>query len=79
MTQEGGVEYEVGDLMVFPFMGAYTSASATTFNGFAFPKKLYLDCENTDLPQHGMFKEVQPMGHVDFPIETKSKINLSLQ
>lgn len=79
MTQDGGVEYQVGDFMVFPYMGAYTSSSATTFNGFAFPKKVYLDCENMDLPQHGMFKEVEPMAHVDYPIETKSKVNLSLQ
>ena len=38
--QEQAPEYEVGDLFIVPQMGAYTSASATTFNGFPLVKKL---------------------------------------
>ena len=78
LTQNGGSEYEVGDFFVFPFMGAYTSASATTFNGFALPKRVYLDSEDMIRGQHRMFQEVEEVSGVEYPIETKSKISLSL-
>jgi hypothetical protein len=78
LTQDGGVEYEVGDLFVFPFMGAYTSASATTFNGFALPKRIYFHSEDMTRRQHRMFQEVGEVSGVEYPIETKSKISLSL-
>ena len=77
-TQEGGPEYQVGDLFVFPSMGAYTSASATTFNGFALPKRIYLESEDMVRGQHRMFQEVKSVKGVEYPIETKSKISLSL-
>jgi ornithine decarboxylase len=77
-TQEGGPEYQVGDLFVFPSMGAYTSASATTFNGFALPKRIYLESEDMVRGQHRMFQEVESVKGVEYPIETKSKISLSL-
>ena len=78
LTQEQGPEYEVGDLFVFPFMGAYTSASATTFNGFALPNRVYLDSQDMTRSQHRMFREVADVKGVEYPIETKSKISLSL-
>jgi ornithine decarboxylase len=77
-TQDGGSEYEVGDFFVFPFMGAYTSASATTFNGFALPKRIYLESEDMIRGQHRMFQEVKGVSGIEYPIETKSKISLSL-
>jgi ornithine decarboxylase len=78
LTQNGGSEYEIGDFFVFPFMGAYTSASATTFNGFALPKRIYLDSEDMIRGQHRMFQEMGEVLNVEYPIETKSKISLSL-
>jgi len=77
-TQDGGPEYEVGDFFVFPFMGAYTSASATTFNGFALPKRIYLESQDLIRNQHRMFQEVESVKGIEYPIETKSKISLSL-
>jgi ornithine decarboxylase len=77
-TQDGGPEYQVGDLFVFPSMGAYTSASATTFNGFALPKRIYLESQDMVRGQHRMFREVADVKGVEYPIETKSKISLSL-
>jgi ornithine decarboxylase len=76
--QENAPQYQVGDIFIFPFMGAYTSASATTFNGFPLPNRVYLESDCINLPQHRMFKDVEPFGGVSFPIETKSQINLSL-
>ena len=77
-TQDNGPEYQVGDLFVFPSMGAYTSASATTFNGFALPKRIYLESQDMTRGQHQMFQEVESVKGVEYPIETKSKISLSL-
>jgi ornithine decarboxylase len=36
-------ELQVGDVLIFDSMGAYTSASATTFNGFPKAKIVYID------------------------------------
>ena len=77
-AQDKGMEYEVGDMFVFPYMGAYTSASATTFNGFALPKRIYLESQDMTRSQHRMFQEVADISGVEYPIETKSKISLSL-
>jgi ornithine decarboxylase len=74
-VQKRAPEYEVGDIFVFPNMGAYTSASATTFNGFALPQKYYI--ENPSLQKLFEGQEEQP--GVEFPIETKSRISLSAQ
>jgi len=72
--QENAPEYEVGDQFVFPWMGAYTSASATAFNGFALPQKYYLDNDKiTDA-----FNELPPPKSVMYPIQTTSKVSLSL-
>jgi len=35
-------EMEIGDLLLFSSMGAYTSASASTFNGFPKPKEILI-------------------------------------
>jgi ornithine decarboxylase len=77
-TQENAPNYKVGDAFIFPFMGAYTSASATTFNGFSLPKRIYLDSECTSLPQHTMFREAAAIPGVTFPVETKSNVPLAL-
>uniref|UniRef100_A0A6C0DGQ5 Ornithine decarboxylase n=1 Tax=viral metagenome TaxID=1070528 RepID=A0A6C0DGQ5_9ZZZZ len=73
--QDKAPEYEVGDEFVFPWMGAYTSASATTFNGFARPKKIYLEGEEVT----STFDAEVPDPSVTYPIETKSSVSLSLQ
>jgi hypothetical protein len=73
--QDNAPEYEIGDEFVFPWMGAYTSASATTFNGFARPKKIYLEGEEVT----STFNAEVPDPSVTYPIETKSSVSLSLQ
>ena len=78
--QNEAPEYEIGDVFVFPYMGAYTSASATTFNGFGLPQKYYIEDErfmqNHCLQQ--LFDEVEGQPGVDFPIETRSNVSLSV-
>jgi len=63
----------VGDWLCFPGMGAYTYASASEFNGFPLPCKYYKDqgwiCPNS----------INPNSDIIFPVETRSKISLSLQ
>jgi ornithine decarboxylase len=78
-VQNQAPEYEVGDIFVFPMMGAYTSASATTFNGFELPQKLYLEDERYTAHHclQQLFKEVSELEGVEFPIETRSTIALS--
>jgi ornithine decarboxylase len=79
--QKEAPEYEVGDVFVFPFMGAYTSASATTFNGFALPQKYYMEDERF-VANHclqKLFDGLEEQPGVEFPIETKSRISLSSQ
>jgi len=75
--QEGAPDYEVGDVFAFPWMGAYTSASATTFNGFDLPAKSYIN--DTTHPLSPLFEELpQDAEGITFPIETRSKVSLSL-
>jgi hypothetical protein len=61
-------------------MGAYTSASATTFNGFELPQKYYMEDErfmqNHCLQQ--LFDEREGQPGVEFPIETRSNVALSI-
>ena len=48
-------EMQVGDLIIWDKMGAYTSAAATNFNGFATPKYLYYATMNSKgLPTLGL-------------------------
>jgi ornithine decarboxylase len=70
--EKNAPKYEVGDVMIFPNMGAYTSATATTFNGFPLIPKVYL---NEPLP------DVVPSKNenVVYPISVSSEISLSLQ
>ena len=77
--EENAVEYEVGDVFVIPNMGAYTSASATTFNGFPLPVTYSLEDERYCTTQNALealFEEAAPSDGVQFPIETKSTISL---
>jgi ornithine decarboxylase len=79
-VQNEAPDYEVGDIFVFPLMGAYTSASATTFNGFPLPQKYYLEDERF-VAHHclqQLFTEVLEVPGVEYPIETKSSIALSV-
>ena len=71
--QDQAPDYEVGDIFIVPQMGAYTSASATTFNGFPLPKKLYMDHCLQEL-----FQDVPEGPGISFPIETKSGVSLSV-
>jgi ornithine decarboxylase len=78
--EENAPEYQVGDVFVVPNMGAYTSASATTFNGFPVPTVYYLEDERyctTENALEALFAEVKETG-MRFPIETKSNISLSV-
>lgn len=77
LTQDYAPEYEVGDAFVFPYMGAYTSASATTFNGFPLPQVVYLDSETVCPKQSTLFTEPPPVPNVKYPIETVSRVSLS--
>jgi len=64
---------------VIPNMGAYTSASATTFNGFPLPDTYYLEDERfCEHALQALFEEVVVRKGVSFPIETKSNISLSV-
>ena len=80
-SEENAAEYQVGDVFMIPNMGAYTSASATTFNGFPVPPTYYLEDErfcSTENALQALFEEVPLQTGVSFPIETKSNISLSL-
>lgn len=68
--QKYSPKYEVGDILVFPNMGAYTTASASNFNGFNQPTKIYTK------------KQVTVKTYTDnsiiYPISVKSEISLSI-
>jgi hypothetical protein len=53
-------ELEVGDWLWLPYMGAYTRATATEFNGFPRPE-VFVDDEVADL-SHVRFLEGMPRG-----------------
>jgi ornithine decarboxylase len=75
--QDHAPDYEIGDVFAFPWMGAYTSASATEFNGFQLPAKTYIN--DTTAPFHPLFNEIERGDpNITFPIETQSKISLSV-
>ena len=65
-----------GDYLCFPNMGAYTTASASEFNGFPKPISIYDEYSagiTEALISNSNLKE-----DVEFPIETISKIKLSM-
>jgi ornithine decarboxylase len=66
-------DMNVGDWLCFPGMGAYTSASASEFNGFPLPYKYYKD-DGWICP-----RSIIPNNDIIFPVETRSKVRLSLQ
>ncbi len=68
--QKNSPKYEVGDVFVFPNMGAYTSATATEFNGFELPRKVYVDDLIGDF-------SVRANPFVIHPISVKSDVKLS--
>jgi ornithine decarboxylase len=63
--------YKVGDILAFPNMGAYTSATASRFNGFDLPTKYYI---NGKLPSYTIKKNKD----IIHPISIKSEISLSI-
>jgi hypothetical protein len=70
--EKSAPKYEVGDVMIFPNMGAYTSATATTFNGFPLIPKVYLD---EPLPHVVPAKNK----NISYPISVSSEISLSVE
>jgi ornithine decarboxylase len=64
-------KYKVGDILAFPNMGAYTSATASTFNGFELPQKYYI---NHKLPYYNIKNNCD----IIHPISLKSEISLSI-
>lgn len=72
-------DYKVGDIFAFPNMGAYTNATASKFNGFNLPTKLYI--ENKHSKYHTIFDTITNMPkhkNIIFPISIQSKISLSI-
>ncbi len=69
--EKNAPKYEVGDVMIFSNMGAYTSATATTFNGFPLIPKVYLDDALIDMT---------PLKNknIVYPISVSSEISLSV-
>ena len=63
-------KYKVGDILAFPNMGAYTSATASRFNGFDLPTKYYIN----KLP----FYNIKNDNDIIHPISIKSEISLSI-
>jgi ornithine decarboxylase len=64
-------KYKVGDILAFSNMGAYTSATASKFNGFNLPKKVYID---EPLPKY----KINDNHNITFPISIKSEVSLSI-
>jgi hypothetical protein len=77
--QDQAPDYDVGDIFIVPQMGAYTSASATTFNGFPLVKKMYMEDDRYTLHHclQELFQDVPEESGISFPIETKSSVALS--
>eukprot|EP00122_Pirum_gemmata_P008052 Pgem_evm1s7411 len=42
-------ELQVGDWIMYPNMGAYSTCAASTFNGFALTKAVYIDSSHKDI------------------------------
>jgi ornithine decarboxylase len=68
--QKNSPKYEVGDILVFPNMGAYTNASASNFNGFNQPTKIYTK-KQVDIKTYND-------NSVIYPISVKSEVSLSI-
>lgn len=64
-------EYMVGDILAFLNMGAYTNATASRFNGFDLPKKIYI---KEELP---IYKTINTK-NIIHPISIKSEVSLSI-
>ncbi len=64
--------YNIGDVLCFKNMGAYTNVTASTFNGFNIPNKIYIDNYNIDT---GIKTD---SSSIVFPISSHSTIPLSI-
>jgi ornithine decarboxylase len=73
--QHNAPVYDIGEKLYFPWMGAYTSCSATAFNGFPLAKKYYLDY--TIAGNEKVMQEAALPAGVEIPIETVSRVALS--
>lgn len=67
-------KYKVGDVLVCPNMGAYTSCTATAFNGFPLIRKAYMEEE-----WPAQIKEEYKNKNISFPVSVRSDICLSLE
>jgi hypothetical protein len=57
-------ELEVGDWLWFPHMGAYTTVTASEFNGFPKPP-VFLD-EADELPQRSSMNMSSSVGRIQY-------------
>jgi ornithine decarboxylase len=66
-------KYKVGDILVFPNMGAYTNATASEFNGFSYVRKLY-----TDKLLSSESSDISYDDNIIFPMRLESEVKLSI-
>jgi ornithine decarboxylase len=69
--EKSAPKYEIGDVLVFPNMGAYTNVTASNFNGFSEPKKIYTN--------KLLLNKIINNESIIFPMSLNSKVELSLE
>jgi ornithine decarboxylase len=69
-------ELEVGDWLWFPNMGAYTSVTASEFNGFPKPPVLHLESKGVSLPSFDDLKLQGLRQRLPFDVTTVSGVVL---
>jgi ornithine decarboxylase len=69
-------ELEVGDWLWFPYMGAYSSVTASEFNGFPKPPVLHFRRESILLPELEHLKRDELPLRVPFDVTTVSGVGL---
>ncbi len=70
-------ELEVGDWLWFPYMGAYSSVTASEFNGFPKPPVLHFQKEETRLPELEDLRKDELRLRVPFDVTTVSGVALN--
>ncbi len=69
-------ELMVGDWLWFPNMGAYTSVTASEFNGFPKPPVLHLDSEGIELPTLEDLKKDNLRSRVPFDVTSVTGVTI---
>jgi len=69
-------ELMVGDWLWFPNMGAYTSVTASEFNGFPKPPVLHLEKERVELPEVEDLKQDNLKSRVPFDVTTVTGVTI---